>query len=35
VLGVDADNPTGATKLYESAGMSLELEAVVWEKTVT
>ena len=34
VLGVDAANPTGATKLYESAGMTVEMEAVVWEKAV-
>ena len=31
-LGVDAANPTGATKLYETAGMHVEQENVVWEK---
>ena len=31
-LGVDAENPTGATKLYESVGMHVELEDVVFEK---
>ncbi|MEN3342505.1 MAG: hypothetical protein V7644_1909 [Actinomycetota bacterium] len=31
-LGVDATNPTGATQLYESVGMQIELEAVVFEK---
>jgi len=31
-LGVDAQNPTGATKLYESVGMQVELEAIVFEK---
>jgi mycothiol synthase len=31
-LGVDAANPTGATKLYESVGMHVEQENVVWEK---
>jgi len=31
-LGVDAENPTGATKLYESVGMHVELEHVVYEK---
>ncbi|HZT92936.1 MAG TPA: GNAT family N-acetyltransferase [Gaiellaceae bacterium] len=33
-LGVDAANPTGATKLYESVGMSVELETIVWEKVL-
>jgi ribosomal protein S18 acetylase RimI-like enzyme len=33
-LGVDAENPTGATRLYESVGMHVELEQVVWEKAV-
>jgi mycothiol synthase len=33
-LGVDAENPTGATRLYESVGMDVELEAVVYEKTL-
>jgi ribosomal protein S18 acetylase RimI-like enzyme len=31
-LGVDAESPTGATKLYESVGMRVELESVVFEK---
>jgi ribosomal protein S18 acetylase RimI-like enzyme len=31
-LGVDAENPTGATRLYERAGMYRLWEAVVWEK---
>ncbi|HEY2353473.1 MAG TPA: GNAT family N-acetyltransferase [Gaiellaceae bacterium] len=31
-LGVDAANPTGATKLYESVGMRALREDVVWEK---
>jgi mycothiol synthase len=31
-LGVDAANPTGATHLYESVGMHVEQEHVVWEK---
>jgi mycothiol synthase len=31
-LGVDAANPTGATKLYESVGMHVELESVIFEK---
>ena len=31
-LGVDAENPTGATKLYESVGMVVDSENVVWEK---
>jgi mycothiol synthase len=31
-LGVDAANETGATHLYESVGMQVELEMVVWEK---
>lgn len=30
-LGVDADNPTGATRLYESAGMAVLTEDVVFE----
>ena len=33
-LGVDAENPTGATKLYERVGMHVELEAVVYEKAL-
>jgi GNAT superfamily N-acetyltransferase len=31
-LGVDAQNPTGATHLYERVGMHVEAENVVWEK---
>jgi ribosomal protein S18 acetylase RimI-like enzyme len=31
-LGVDAANPTGATALYESVGMHVELENLVWER---
>jgi mycothiol synthase len=33
-LGVDSENPTGATKLYESVGMTVELENVVFEKSL-
>lgn len=31
-LGVDAENPTGATRLYEKAGMHVAAEYVVYEK---
>jgi mycothiol synthase len=31
-LGVDSENPTGATRLYESVGMQVELEHTVFEK---
>jgi mycothiol synthase len=31
-LGVDAQNPTGATRLYERAGMYVVWEAVIFEK---
>jgi mycothiol synthase len=31
-LGVDAQNPTGATRLYERAGMHVVFEAIVYEK---
>jgi GNAT superfamily N-acetyltransferase len=31
-LGVDAENPTGATRLYERAGMHVVWEAVVYQK---
>jgi len=34
-LGVDAQNPTGATHLYERVGMHVELENVVFEKALT
>lgn len=33
-LGVDSENPTGATKLYESVGMAVEAEQVVYEKAL-
>jgi mycothiol synthase len=33
-LGVDSENPTGATKLYESVGMRVELEDAVFEKAL-
>jgi mycothiol synthase len=33
-LGVDSENATGATRLYESVGMHVELESVVYEKAV-
>ncbi|HEU5244915.1 MAG TPA: GNAT family N-acetyltransferase [Gaiellaceae bacterium] len=31
-LGVDSENGTGATKLYESVGMVVDSEQIVWEK---
>jgi ribosomal protein S18 acetylase RimI-like enzyme len=31
-LGVDAQNPSGATRLYERAGMHVEAEHLTWEK---
>jgi ribosomal protein S18 acetylase RimI-like enzyme len=31
-LGVDTENPTGATRLYERAGMRVLWQADVWEK---
>ena len=34
VLGVDAQNPTGATRLYESAGMRVINEASAYRKIV-
>ena len=34
-LGVDAENPTGATHLYERVGMHVESESVVFEKALT
>jgi mycothiol synthase len=34
-LGVDAQNPTGATRLYERAGMRVVNEDVVYEKDLT
>ncbi|HEU5477735.1 MAG TPA: GNAT family N-acetyltransferase [Gaiellaceae bacterium] len=33
-LGVDAASPTGATHLYESVGMHLDQEEIVWEKAL-
>ena len=33
-LGVDATNPTGATHLYESVGMHVEAENIVYEKAL-
>ena len=34
-LGVDAENPTGATLLYERAGMHVAYEAVTYGKELT
>ena len=34
-LGVDAANLTGATHLYESVGMHVEQEEIVWEKVLS
>jgi GNAT superfamily N-acetyltransferase len=31
-LGVDSENPTGATRLYESVGMHVESESVTFER---
>ena len=31
-LGVDAESPTGATRVYERAGMRTLWQALVWEK---
>jgi GNAT superfamily N-acetyltransferase len=33
-LGVDAQNPTGATRLYERAGMGVLWQADVWQKEI-
>ena len=33
-LGVDAESPTGATRLYESVGMTVESETAVFEKAL-
>ncbi|MEP7334313.1 MAG: GNAT family N-acetyltransferase [Actinomycetota bacterium] len=33
-LGVDSENPTGATRLYERAGMRVESESVTFEKSL-
>jgi mycothiol synthase len=34
-LGVDAENPTGATRLYERAGMHAVFDAVAYEKRLS
>jgi mycothiol synthase len=34
-LGVDAENPTGATRLYERAGMHVAYEAAAFKKELT
>jgi mycothiol synthase len=34
-LGVDAENPTGATRLYERAGMHVAYEAIAYGKELT
>ena len=34
-LGVDSENPTGATRLYERAGMHVESESVTFEKALS
>jgi mycothiol synthase len=34
-LGVDSENPTGATRLYERAGMHVEGESVVFERELS
>lgn len=34
-LGVDAENPTGATRLYERAGMHVGYEAIVFQKRLS
>jgi len=31
-LGVDASNPTGATRLYQKVGMNVVVEDVIYEK---
>jgi ribosomal protein S18 acetylase RimI-like enzyme len=31
-LGVDAENPSGATRLYERVGMRVSLEAAIYAK---
>jgi mycothiol synthase len=33
-LGVDAENPTGATRLYERAGMHVAYSWEIWKKTL-
>jgi ribosomal protein S18 acetylase RimI-like enzyme len=32
MLGVDADNPTGALQLYESVGFGVVHRATAWRK---
>ena len=34
-LGVDSENPTGATQLYERAGMHVELESITFERALS
>jgi ribosomal protein S18 acetylase RimI-like enzyme len=34
-LGVDSDNATGATRLYEAVGMSVEATIEIWRGTLT
>jgi len=34
-LGVDSANATGATQLYESVGMAIDTEQIVWERVLT
>ena len=34
-LGVDSTNETGATRLYESVGMSVEATIEIWRGTLT
>lgn len=34
-LGVDSENPTGATHLYERAGMHVELESITFERALS
>jgi mycothiol synthase len=34
-LGVDAENPTGATRLYERAGMRVVSEDILFEKDLS
>jgi mycothiol synthase len=34
-LGVDAENPTGATRLYERVGMRVSFEAVIYAKDLS
>ena len=33
-LGVDGESTTGAVRLYESVGMHVEQEEIVWEKVI-